>query len=382
MALAPGLHEHALVLLYHAIGLVLQSVVYGIFASLFPISTYIMLRQGVQTAARKFLLGMTICMFTLSTTYWALSVTALIQLIKGWFLPADPSRYNLPSYHQLFSALVLVNYVMTDGVVVWRAWAICASESRRLLFVSVFFLGCATGTFQLLPAQLETLHPSDVVSVCVTIAIRIALMSMSSTDHRRPHLDDTINVTQVAASAFSLLTNITATGAIGFKVWRWRIDMRRLGSPGSLYVMKSRAGRVLALLAESGVIYIVSMLIMLVSTFIHLPNGTIGDIYSPVNTQIAGLYPIVVLLLADQEYSLEKTLFISYETAAAAEQTGRISHPETLETLRFNPSFSAAGTGRLTSQRSESGDVSCSSLSTEENSEPGPSDELISKTHS
>lgn len=47
------------------------------------------------------------------------------------------------------------------------------------------------------------------------------------------------------------------------------------------------------------------------STVIRLPIGTLGDLYTPVNAQLAGIYPIVVLLLVNQDRSLDKTIFVN-----------------------------------------------------------------------
>ena len=50
---------------------------------------------------------------------------------------------------------------------------------------------------------------------------------------------------------------------------------------------------------------------VLVATVIRLPEGTLGDLYTPVNVQIAGIYPSIVLLLVNHERSLDRTIFIN-----------------------------------------------------------------------
>ncbi|KAJ3933646.1 MAG: hypothetical protein NXY57DRAFT_998041 [Lentinula lateritia] len=152
---------HAIVLLYnsgHVIAVIPQTLVYGIYTVLIPVSSYVMLRRGLATRARKILFGMTMFMFALSTTHWIASIATLIRLIQVWFLAADPDAQSGPIFLPLFNALILVNCVLTDGVVVWRAWVLCSVDGTKTLKMCLFMLGLV------------------VVSVIATIAIRITLM--------------------------------------------------------------------------------------------------------------------------------------------------------------------------------------------------------------
>ncbi|KAI0260145.1 hypothetical protein BC834DRAFT_901993 [Gloeopeniophorella convolvens] len=224
-----------------------------------------MIQKGVGTKVRKFLVGMTVAMFALSTLYFALSVVSLVQLISDWLIPINPTILNPPDYLPLFSALVLINYVLTDGVVVWRAWVLCGNDNRKLLITSMFFLGCTS------------------LTVGATIAIRIALMAIPASDPRRRPLPRAIDVGQVGGLVLSLVTNILATSAVGLKAWRRRKEIAGI----DVVERTSRAGKILALLIESGALYIVSLTTGLVCLLVPLPHGTLGDLYTPVNTQIA-----------------------------------------------------------------------------------------------
>ncbi|KAJ3813216.1 hypothetical protein F5876DRAFT_63318 [Lentinula aff. lateritia] len=243
-------HAHAVTLLYHSghvIAVIPQTLVYdsdgaqstGIYAVLVPVSSYVMLRGGLATRARKVLFGMSIFMFLLSTVYWIASVSTLIQLIQVWFLASDPDAHSAPNYLPILNALAFVNYIITDGVVVWRAWVLCSGD----------------------------------VSVTATIVIRIALMVIDTqVGELFNQLNHGINVTQVA-----------------------------------------------------------TMLTVLVSTFVHLEEGTLGDLYTPANTQFAGIYPVVVLLLLTQNNTLDRTV---QAFASGLEETD-FHHPGQLDTIRF-----------------------------------------------
>ncbi|KAI0260158.1 hypothetical protein BC834DRAFT_1028667 [Gloeopeniophorella convolvens] len=278
--------EHGIVLLYHVIGIVCQSICYGVYVTLFPISTYLMIQKGVGTKVRKFLLGMSITMFALSTLYFVLSMASLVQLISDWLIPVNPTISN-PSntYLLLFSALVFINYGLTDGVVVWRAWVLCGDDNRKLLLASMFFLGCTS------------------LTVGSTMAIRIALTVMPPSDPRRRPLPRAIDVGQVGGLVLSLVTNVLATSAVALKAWRRRKEIAGI----DIVERTSGAGEILVLLTESGALYTMSLTTYLICVFVRLPHGTLGDLYTPVHTQIAGIYPVVVLLLINQGYSLDKT---------------------------------------------------------------------------
>ncbi|KAE9386386.1 hypothetical protein BT96DRAFT_539351 [Gymnopus androsaceus JB14] len=176
-------HEHAVILLYHSghvIAVIPQTLVYGIYAVLIPVSSYIMFHRGLATRARKILFGITIFMFLLSTAYWIASISTLIQLIQAWFLSVDPDTQTAPNYLPLFNALVYVNYILTDGVVVWRAWVLCAGDGRKALTMCLFMLSLVT------------------ISATATIAIRIAIMAINTqAGELFDQLNHGINVTQV-----------------------------------------------------------------------------------------------------------------------------------------------------------------------------------------
>ncbi|KAH7874893.1 uncharacterized protein C8R40DRAFT_1171008 [Lentinula edodes] len=326
-------HEHAVTLLYHSghvIAVIPQTLVYGIYAVLVPVSSYVMLRRGLATRARKILFRISIFMFLLSTVYWIASVSTLIQLIQVWFLASDPDAHSAPNYLPILNALALVNYIITDGVVVWRAWVLCSGDGTKALTMCLFMLGLAT------------------VSVTATIVIRIALMVIDTqVGELFNQLNHGINVTQVATLVLSLLTNSLATFLISLKAWRSRTEIRN--NLDSVVDRHSRAGKIFALLVETGVIYSLScvrylrlqkkiytnvdsiQLTVLVSTFVHLKEGTLGDLYTPASTQFAGIYPVVVLLLITQNNTLDRTV---QAFASGLEETD-FHHARQLDTMRF-----------------------------------------------
>ncbi|PSR77964.1 hypothetical protein PHLCEN_2v7622 [Hermanssonia centrifuga] len=244
----------------------------------------------------------------MSTIYWALQVADLLELIHVYFVDRSLlySR-NVSTYATLFNAIILLNvsfsmrlhgmylnawlqYVSTDAVVVWRAWALCKTEYRKVLFIPVVLL-CLTA-----------------LSVFTTIGLRIASFLTPGGFSFKPVLH-AIDICQVSNLVWSLLTNISATSIISHKTWVHRKAIQE--GLRSIRNKSTKAERVLALLVESGIIYCLSGATVLISTLIPLPFGTLGDIYTPINIQIAGIYPTIVIVLVGLERTMNNTTFMN-----------------------------------------------------------------------
>ncbi|THH28541.1 hypothetical protein EUX98_g5645 [Antrodiella citrinella] len=180
---------------------------------------------------------MTLVMFAHATFYMVISILDLILFIEAWFLDPNPIGFTAGVDKTLPIAIGLLNYVLTDSVVVWRAWVLCREEYMRGLVVSLWFLVFAS------------------VSALSTIGIRIALLVVLNPSHASNVLTRVINITQVANLAFSLLTNIVATSIVAIKAWRHKqffTEMR-------IRDAKTHTSRVMALLIESGIFYSISL---------------------------------------------------------------------------------------------------------------------------
>ncbi|KAF9069465.1 hypothetical protein BDP27DRAFT_1325395 [Rhodocollybia butyracea] len=219
-------------------------------------------------------------MYTLTTLYTAASIVHLIQIIQGSLLGFS-SSFSSPIDFTLISALLYTNYSLTDGVVVWRAWVLCRNEYSIALSVCIFFLCCTTASGMSL------------------IAIRIAL-SVISTARTGTTLKLAVDITQVSGLGLSLITNLIATTIVSMKAWRFR-EMFFSSGPH-----RPNTSRILVLIIESGVLYSISLIIVIVASIIRLPGGTLGDLYTPVNLQLAGIYLLVVLIMVNKNLTLDK----------------------------------------------------------------------------
>lgn len=105
-------HERGLTLLYRTSNLIIQSVIYGVYASLIPVSTYLMIQKGLHTPSQKILFCVIVFMFSLSTAYLAVSIADLVILIRTWYLALSESagtRSPTETLLVLFNALAPIN---------------------------------------------------------------------------------------------------------------------------------------------------------------------------------------------------------------------------------------------------------------------------------
>ncbi|KAL5526600.1 hypothetical protein ACEPAF_8324 [Sanghuangporus sanghuang] len=287
-------HSDHLEVLYTAISLICQTLFYGIYAALIPFSTHFLVKKKTMTKANKIMFGMTIFMFLLSTAFWTASVANLIATLNIFYASSPEQSSEWFMLFPLFNALLLVNYVLTDSVVVWRASVLCKDGSKVILTIPIFFLVCTS------------------MSVFATIGIRVT-MSISGRN-----LNHIIDISQMTNLVLSLLTNIFATSIIAYRAWQHRQSIRETLS--SERDTSTKVEKILTLLVESGLIYCVSGFMVLIASVIRLPKGTLGDVYTPVHVQVAGIYPTVVLALVNQQRSLKEGAF-----STAGNLTGVVS---------------------------------------------------------
>ncbi|KAJ7105415.1 hypothetical protein C8R43DRAFT_1140852 [Mycena crocata] len=283
--------------MYYMFGLVGQTFFFGVYTLLISLSTRMLLKRTLTTRVNKVMFAVTTFMYLLSAAYWAYSVADGVDRMHGYVdqainpfrPPASADLTEITQWSPLFNSLTSINYVLSDAVVIWRAWVICMRNHRKYLWVAAGFLTIT------------------VISVGVTIAFRITgfVVSPKTSLARNSLLNHAIDVSQIITLGMSLLSNITATAVVGATAWRhWRTIRATFSEKKN-----TRTSQILLLVVESGVFYCISSLTVLVASLIRLPQGTLGNLYSPVNVQIAGAYPTIVLLLVSPQRSLSDSTF-------------------------------------------------------------------------
>ncbi|KAJ7141393.1 hypothetical protein C8R44DRAFT_763323 [Mycena epipterygia] len=282
-------------LMYYIFGLMVQTFFFGVYTVLIWLSTQMLLKRRLKTTVNRTMFGITTFMYLLSAAYWAYSVADGVDRMYQYIglavhpLKVLPDHTQITQWSPLFNAITLINYVLSDGVVVWRAWVICLRNHRKYLWVTIVFLAATA------------------IAVALTIAFRIASLVVSPIANltNGSFLDSAINYLQMITLVTSLLSNLTATGVVGATArHHWRTMRPALSDKKS-----TRSNHILLLVVESGVFYCLSAITVLLSSLIRLPHGTLGDLYTPVNVQIAGAYPTLVLLLVSKQRSLSESEF-------------------------------------------------------------------------
>ncbi|KAJ7497632.1 hypothetical protein FB451DRAFT_239495 [Mycena latifolia] len=284
-------------LIYNVVGLVVQTFFFGAYTVLIVLSTRMLIKRGLKTSVNQTMFAITVFMYLLSTALWAYSVADVVDRMNVYINDLlNPLNYysghdTVTKWSPLLNALLLVNYTLSDGIVVWRAWILCLRNHRKYLSVPIFFLVVTA------------------VSVICTIIFRIVGFVQSPLDEipSSSYLVRGIDILQITNLGMSLLSNLSATAVVGATLLRHRQRIRAAFTDSK---KSTKANQILALLVESGVLYCISGLIVLVFSLIRLPHGTLGDLYTPIAVQIAGAYPSVVLLLVSMQRTLSETTYL------------------------------------------------------------------------
>ncbi|KAI4520848.1 hypothetical protein K525DRAFT_202687 [Schizophyllum commune Loenen D] len=278
------------------------------------------------------------------------------------------SDEDLDHLHVLTSVLSVadrINYLLSDLVIVWRAWVLWPdSRVARVVLVFCFVTSIAGVGVEVIPT----------------------LTSVTSYDSDGPRTPTIAMATPLIA------TNLISTGLIGARVWYyWRHISKSLGTEN-----KSRIQGVLLLLLESGLVYLGFWLAIYV--------GLIYDWRSPDSLQlyhysvfykalidslynIAGIYPTFVFLVVAAKRSTAETMLTSAQLskplnfarnseASAAEESESIElsgHTDNFE--EHGADFDAENTNLM---QQHSGPSTSGSGSTRPESDlPGESDRLL-----
>ncbi|KAJ7045887.1 hypothetical protein C8F04DRAFT_939631 [Mycena alexandri] len=278
--------DEGVVVVYFSFALVVQTFFFGAYTILILLSTRILLKRGLKSGAGKALFFIGLAMYFLTMAHWAYSMADVFARMQMYIFPETIPYYSrVIEPYNLFNALILLNITASDGIVVWRSSVICSRDHRKFLLLPVAFLILTT------------------FAVTGTIALRIADLAAPGFAEGKAFVE-VINILQVGGVGASLISNLSSTAVVGATAWRHRQSIQ------AAFQRQTNADRILMLLLESGLLYAISGITVIVSMLVHLPHGTLGDIYIPVNTQVAGAYAPIVLLLVRKQKSLNDTDFL------------------------------------------------------------------------
>ncbi|KAL1736414.1 hypothetical protein EV714DRAFT_198488 [Schizophyllum commune] len=215
-------------------------------------------------------------LFTLASIFLLSSVAAvvdisyyLIYLPVGYgTVPHEVTRGILSRINIVGTVAERWNYVMSDAIVVWRAWALWPESRLARGALLTCMCGSIVGTILETVWSLQA-HSADLnISPSRALAMPIPL----------------------------LVTNAVATTLVGAKVWSYRRDIKRHLALGS---RKSQVEKVLLLLLESGFVYcLVWVLYLLAENITGTGAYTLAPVIGVVIPSLAGIYPAFIVLAA------------------------------------------------------------------------------------
>ncbi|KAH9896137.1 hypothetical protein C8Q73DRAFT_468217 [Cubamyces lactineus] len=315
--------------------IVFASVLWGAYTVLVVFTVYASLTRGLSQRSARILLAVVVALYVSTTSYWAFALRfarSVTEIAEG---EGTIKQDSITSFGCALTAPLLVNIVLSDGVVWWRAWVL--SGRKRLVLLSAGVLLLATFATSVLSTR---------NSCSLTHARELSFITVDLFSN---------DAFGVAATALSLFTNASATAVIGVQAWRFR---KLLGGHLNTLSGRVRAEEILHLLIESSLVYCVLWSIILVGqAFSIIPfdapfyrayhdtpaGGRFSDLYNFLLdglVPIIGIYPTLVIMLVSAKKSR-----LEIETSLGAEAT-------LPTTVRFQTTTMSMGTAGATTRHS------------------------------
>ncbi|KAF5362629.1 hypothetical protein D9758_009628 [Tetrapyrgos nigripes] len=277
--------------------------------------THITSTKGIsQSQARLVLTSLAIFMLLTTTVCIALTAQIIIETVPLTFgARPGPGTIALSKTEEIVSLLTdssialnffdRVNYVISDAIVVWRAWILFPQNRSIKLVLFICMLASCAGT----------------------------LTDFGLATQRKKHnlSEDGSGASLLILTIPLLFTNLVATGLIGYKTWFHLKDIKQ--NIDSSTHSASKVYKILLLLLESGLFYsaLWATYIVLGTLPLNAPFG----IYGSAMTYLAALYPIIIIIIAAIENIKPEshTMDCSYEMRFASVHVGIQSDSESLD---------------------------------------------------
>ncbi|VDB95620.1 unnamed protein product [Peniophora sp. CBMAI 1063] len=290
---------------------IVETVLFVIFTAIAVVALYTLIEKGLRTSrTNQALLAVLLTTYMMSGTAWAGHLrlvwvdanlafsTSITAAVDEGLMPLDLALYYANADFLLIHVCTsVVNLLLGDGLVLWRAYTIWG-RPRWLLYLSyalIFILLC-----------LHVLNATVFVAIELPTAPENILYLANIDKHGGA-------VVCGVSMGWTALCNVLGTSLIGYKAWAHRRDLKQMLNGGS---RKSYAGRILALLVESGLIY--SALWVLNIPASCPGSGLDSDgftYYWPlIMAQISGMYPALMLVVV----AMQKTRFEEHLSAGDA----------------------------------------------------------------
>ncbi|KAK0495213.1 hypothetical protein EDD18DRAFT_1171277 [Armillaria luteobubalina] len=277
------------------VALTLEMLLHGMYTCLFVGSLYFMVFNRKKTKVIVVMIVLNAIMWSLATSHVALSFQQNLHAILREHGADRPEVFEDNASPSIYSQLSLecVNFLIGDGVIIWRVWVLW-NRKRWILVVSATlllttFVGVigVVQSFATAPQGVSVFENHSLISWCLTFV------------------------------ASTLTTNIWATTLIAYRTWSHNRLIHSI-TREALMVRLGRQNGILAILIESGVLFICSWFIAL--TIIICGNNGVY-IVIVILSQLTAIYPTLIITLV----CLRSTLDVAMETFLQTTQSGQPS---------------------------------------------------------
>ncbi|KZV74179.1 hypothetical protein PENSPDRAFT_749485 [Peniophora sp. CONT] len=212
-----------------------ECVTFGMFSILIALAVYNFVHEKLRARSKLVMLAVALLMYTVALAHWAIQLRLVAQKAVTTPLRDLSGALDNP-IRSAPLALVSVNILISDAVVLWRMCALCGKHRCIFRVISVSLL---------------------VPTVAFVIAgqIREAAVARDRTNTRQG--TDTAfsfasNAYGTAVLSLSLTTSLLSTSVIGWKGWCYRREIVKLSSHFRRF---SLAEKVMIVLVESGCLH-------------------------------------------------------------------------------------------------------------------------------
>ncbi|KAI0047561.1 hypothetical protein FA95DRAFT_1679003 [Auriscalpium vulgare] len=284
-----------------ALALLADVYLYGIYSLLCTFTLFILFsssRKIKGNVTNKCLVGATLVMYLVSTANVVLHAVdylyclALVDPVDNP-MPKSANVYIATQFFYVLSySISTVNFIFGDAIVVWRLWVIWM-HSWRITIGPLILLFCTSAV---------------VVAQIVTTVLSLSDTRAVSTDPGDPgHFMP--SKLFFASLVLTLCTNGVATGLIAYRTWIHHRSSQavhtRLG--------RDRALAVLLLLVESGALYCVIWLYLIIMWPSAASHPQLTYRFTDVIPQLTGMYPTAIIVICALRRSYADTVMSAPE---------------------------------------------------------------------
>ncbi|KAJ3852589.1 hypothetical protein EV368DRAFT_82373 [Lentinula lateritia] len=251
----------------------------GLYTVLAIIAAYILLQQGLRySLARSVLFILNVAMFVGQTGNLVAVIVSELKILRGLGETFYDPTQALEHWEVAIVVFSRMNYLLSDAIVLWRAWILYDDRLYLRILLILCGLGSLIGVSLDSAFVLKQAFSNGIGEAAALTKIRVLMPVML------------------------LITNSIATSIIAFKVWEYRRSIKiNLGNQKR----KTSVEQVLILLLETGLVYCACWIV----TIISLTPGTLSfmgqNVFATMYPNLTAIYPtlVIIFVAARKSYS-------------------------------------------------------------------------------